>query len=192
MAVIYSSVRKAIRRATIQSLIDFFPTAQEQNDLIFFSHINGSEPSKPYVVINILGIEQQGKHMTSTLSNPTDNTLLVRAAYEITVQFSFCGSSAGDMAQTFTQSINNNPLSLESIKREKLSVMRKSNTRRAPQKRDTQWVEYFNQDVVFSYIVVTEQQIDWVEAVVIENAIDSDSGTEPSDTFSVPSGIIYP
>lgn len=189
---VYSDVRKAIRRATIQSLIEYFPTTQEQNDLIFFSHTNGSEPSQPYVVINILGIEQQGKHMTSTLANSKDDTLLVRVAYEITVQFSFCGSSAGDMAQTFTQAINNNPLSLESIKREKLSVMRKSNTRRAPQKRDTKWVEYFNQDVVFSYIVVTEQVVDWVEAVVIENTINSDSGTEPSDTFSVPSGIIYP
>ena len=192
MAGVYTDVRKAIRRAAIQSLIEYFPTTQEQNDLIFFSHINGSEPSKPYIVINILSIEQQGKHMTSTLASPADNTLLVRVAYEITVQFSFCGSSAGDMAQTFTQAINNNPLSLEGIKREKLSVMRKSNTRRAPQKRDTQWVEYFNQDVVFSYIVVTKQAIEWVEAVVIENAIDSDSGTEPSDTFSVPNGIIYP
>lgn len=189
---VYSGVRKAIRRAVIQSLTEYFPTLAEQEELIFFSHAQGTEPSKPYVVINILSIEQQGKHMTSTLSNPTDNTLLVRAAYEINVQFTFCGSSAGDMAQTFTQAINNNPSSLESIKREKLSVMRKSNTRRAPRKRDTQWVEYFTQDVVFSYIVVTKQEIDWVEAVVIENAIDSDSGTEPSDTFSVPSGIIYP
>lgn len=189
---VYSDVRKAIRRAAIQSLIDYFPTVADQEDLIFFSHVQGTEPSKPYVVINILSIEQQGKHMTSTLANPSDNTLLVRAAYEINVQFTFCGSSAGDMAQSFTHAINNNPLSLESIKREKLSVMRKSNTRRAPRKRDTQWVEYFTQDVVFSYIVVTKQAIDWVEAVVIENAIDSDSGIEPSDTFSVPSGIIYP
>lgn len=189
---VYSQVRKAIRRAVIQSLIEYFPTEAEQDELLFFSHTGGTEPSKPFVVINILDIEQQGKHMTSTLSDPTDNTLLVRTAYEINVQFTFCGSSAGDMAQTFTQTINNNPLSFQSLKRENLSVMRKSNTRRSPRKRDTAWVEYLTQDVVFSYIVVTKQAIDWVEAVVIENTIDSDSGTEPSNTFSVPNGIIYP
>lgn len=192
MAGIYTDVRKAVRRAVIQSLIEYFPTESDQNNYIFFSHTNGSEPANPYVVINILGIEQQGKHMTSTLADPTNNTLLVRAAYEITVQFGFCGSLAGDMAQTFTQAINNNPLSLESLKREKLGVMRKSNIRRAPQKRDTKWVEYFNQDVVFSYIVMTEQPIDWVEAVVLESDITSNSGTETSDIFSVPPGIIYP
>lgn len=192
MAGAYSEVRKAIRRAVIQSLIEYFPTTEDQDKYIFFSHSGGTEPSNPFVVINILGIEQIGKHSTSTLSDPTDNVLYIRASYEINVQFSFCGSTAGDMAQSFSQRINNNPLSFESLNKEKLSVMRKSNIRRAPQKRDTQWVEYFNQDVVFSYIINTQQIVDWVEAVVIESDISSSSGTEPSDIFSVPAGIIYP
>ncbi len=192
MAGAYSEVRKAIRRAVIQSLIEYFPTEADQNNYIFFSHSNGTEPSNPFVVINILGIEQIGKHSTSTLADPTQNILNIRASYEINVQFSFCGSTAGDMAQSFSQRINNNPLSFESLNKEKLSVMRKSNIRRAPQKRDTQWVEYFNQDVVFSYIINTQQVVDWVEAVVIESDISSSSGTEPSDIFSVPDGIIYP
>lgn len=189
---VYSEVRKAIRRAVIQSLIEYFPTQADQNELLFFSHSNRTEPSKPFVVINILGIEQIGKHSTSTLADPTQKILNIRASYEINVQFSFCGSTAGDMAQSFSQRINNNPLSFESLNKEKLSVMRKSNIRRAPQKRDTQWVEYFNQDVVFSYIINTQQVVDWVEAVVIESDISSSSGTEPSDIFSVPDGIIYP
>lgn len=188
----YSDVRKAVRRAVIQSLIEYFPDTASQNAGIIFSHVNGSEPANPYVVINVLGIEQIGKHSTSTLADPTQNIVNVRASYEITVQFSFCGSTAGDMAQSFTQRINNNPLSFESLNREKLSVMRKSTIRRAPQKRDTQWVEYFNQDVVFSYIINTQQVVDWVEAVVIESDITSSSEAEPSDIFSVPDGIIYP
>lgn len=192
MAGAYSEVRKAIRRAVIQSLIEYFPTTEDQDKYIFFSHTGGTEPSNPFVVINILGIEQIGKHSTSTLADPTQNILNIRASYEINVQFSFCGSTAGDMAQSFSQRINNNPLSFESLNKEKLSVMRKSNIRRAPQKRDTQWVEYFNQDVVFSYIINTQQIVDWVEAVVIESDISSSSGTEPSDIFSVPDGIIYP
>lgn len=184
----YSDIRKAIRRAAIQSVIEYFPTETDQNKFVFFSHTNGSEPSSPYMVINILGIQQIGRHSTSTLTDPSEGDILnVRASYEVTVQFGFCGSTAGDMAQSFTQRINNNPLSFESLNREKLSVMRKSNIRRIPQKRDTQWVEYFNQDVVFTYTLNTEQPIDWVEAVVIEDAVN-----QPPEIFSVPDGIIYP
>lgn len=183
----YSTIRKSIRRAVIQSLIEYFPTEAEQNELLFFSHSGGTEPSKPFVVINILSIEQIGKHSTSTLSNPTDNILYIRASYEINVQFTFCGSAAGDMAQSFSQRINNNPFSFSALNQEKLSVMRKSNIRRTPQKRDTKWVEYFNQDVVFTYTLNTEQPIDWVEAVVIEDAVN-----QPPEIFSVPDGIIYP
>lgn len=189
----YSQIRKALRRAVIQSLIEFFPTTEDQDKYIFFSHTSGTEPSNPFVVINILGIEQIGKHSTSTLSDPTDNVLYIRASYEINVQFSFCGSSAGDMAQSFSQRINNNPFSFSALNKEKLSVMRKSNIRRAPQKRDTKWVEYFNQDVVFTYTLNTEQPVDWVEAVVIESDIKASAeDTSPSVIFSVPEGIVYP
>lgn len=183
----YSEIRKAIRRSVIQSLIEYFPTEADQNNYIFFSHTNGSEPNNPYVVINILGIEQQGKHSTSTLADPSKNILNIRASYEITVQFSFCGSTAGDMAQSFTQRINNNPKSFSALNQNKLSVMRKSNARRQPRKRDTKWVEYFNQDVVFNYTLNTQEVVDWVEAVVIENTI-----VPPSEIFSVPDGIVYP
>lgn len=185
--MVYSDIRKAVRRVALQSLLEYFPTKEDQDKGVFFSHVAGTEPSTPCVVVNILGIEQKGRHSTSTLSDPTQNTMSVRASYEITVQFTFCGSTAGDMAQSFTQRINNNPFSLSALKQEKLSVMRKSNTRRVPQKRDTKWVEYFNQDVVFSYIVETQQLVDWVEAVVIEDTI-----SKPSEIFSVPKGIVYP
>jgi hypothetical protein len=91
------------------------------------------------------------------------------------------------MAQSFTQRINNNPRSFSALNQNKLSVMRKSNARRQPRKRDTKWVEYFNQDIVFSYILNTQEVVDWVEAVVIEDAIN-----QPPEIFSVPDGIIYP
>ncbi|MCY1429466.1 hypothetical protein D9M71_453840 [compost metagenome] len=111
----------------------------------------------------------------------------VAASYELTVQFGFCGSLAGDMAHSFTQRVNNNPISLEAFKAEKLSVMRKSPIRRAPQKRETRWVEYFNQDVIFSYIVNTQQPIDWVEGVVI-----ADETSEIPVIIKIPESIVYP
>jgi len=182
----YSEVRKAIRRAVIQSLIEYFPTTQEQNDYIFFSHSGGTEPANPFVVINILGVEQQGHTQTASTTNEQFE-LIHQVAYEVNVQFSFCGSTAGDMAQSFTQRVNNSVLSLDATRKEKLGVLRKSNLRRAPQKRDTQWVEYFNQDVVFSYIIRTTQVVDWIDSVVLENKI-----IDPSETFTVPPGIPIP
>jgi hypothetical protein len=65
--------------------------------------------------------------------------------------------------------------------------MRKSQIRRAPQKRDTKWVEYHNVDVTFSYVVITDQLIDAVEGVVI-----ADQASEIPVIIKIPESIIYP
>ncbi len=186
MAGIYSDVRKAIRRAAIGSLLEFFPDTISQDKYIVFPNSNGTEPSDSYVVINILQIEQQGHHSTSTLTNEGEE-LSFQVAYEILVQLSFIGSLSGDLAQSFTQNINNNALSFGEVKRQRLGLMRKSQIRRAPQKRDTKWVEYHNMDVTFNYIVVTNQPIDVVEGAVIEMNVDDDT-----ILIKIPESIIYP
>lgn len=186
MAGIYTDVRKAIRKAAIGSLLDFFPDTVSQDKAIIFSNSNGSEPAESYVVINILSIEQQGHHSKSSLLTG-DDKLVFQVAYEIMCQFSFIGNLSGDLAQTFTQNINNNPLSLEEVKVQKLGLMRKSQIRRAPQKRDTKWVEYHNMDVTFNYVVITSQLVDVVEGVVIEENFD-----ETPVLLKIPESIIYP
>jgi len=201
MAGTYSDVRKAIRTAALASLSEF-PTAP-----VIFSNSGGTEPAESYAVVNILSINQIGHHSTSTLasistapeafgfdqqwglhwSESTGYFLPVQVCYEILVQFSFIGSLSGDMAQSFTQRINNNPVSLEELKKNKLGLMRKSQIRRAPQKRDTKWVEYHNMDVTFNYIVQTIQLVDVVEGVVIE-----DTTGEIPVLIKIPESIIYP
>lgn len=180
MAGIYTDVRKAIRTASLASLSEF------TNPQIIFSHSNGTEPAESYVVINILNIEQQGHHITSTLVNE-DEELSIQAQYEIFVQFSFIGSLSGDMAQSFTQRINNNPVALEELKKNKLGLMRKSQIRRAPQKRETKWVEYHNMDVTFNYTANTDQIVDVVEGVVLE-----DNTGEIPVIIKIPETIVYP
>ena len=195
---VYSDVRKAIRTTALASLSEF------TNPQVIFSNSNGTEPAESYVVINILSINQIGHHSTSTLasistgpeafgfdqqwdlhwSESTGYFLPVQVCYEILVQFSFIGSLSGDMAQSFTQRINNNPLSLEELKKNKLGLMRKSQIRRAPQKRDTKWVEYHNMDVTFNYIVTTQQAVDWIESVIIDS--------EQTGVFTVPEGVVIP
>lgn len=178
--MIYSDVRAAVRNAALGALKEF------TNPIVIFSNNNGSEPAESYVVVNILSIEQQGHTSRSTLTTAQDG-LIFQVAYEIQVQFSFIGSLSGDMVQSFTQNINNNPVSTEEQKRQRLGFMRKSQVRRAPQKRDTKWVEYHNLDVTFSYVVITNQLVDVVEGVVIE-----DDTTEPPVLIKIPQNIIYP
>lgn len=177
---VYSNVRQAIRLSAIAALSEF-PTTP-----VIFSNSNGSEPAESYVVVNILSIEQQGHHSTSTLAN-TNETLTFQVAYEVMCQLNFIGSLSGDMSQSFTQNINNNPLTRLELQRNKLGLMRKSRIRRAPQKRDTKWAEYHNLDVTFNYIVITDQLVDVVEGVVI-----ADEASEIPVIIKIPESIIYP
>lgn len=177
---VYSEVRSAIRNTLLSSLTEY------TNPVVIFSNNNGSELAESYVVVNILSIEQQG-HASKTSLLDEDGNFYFQVAYEIQSQLSFIGSLSGDMSQTFTQNINNNPISLQENQRQKLGFMRKSQIRRAPQKRDTKWVEYHNMDVTFSYVVVTNQVIDGVEGVVI-----SDETSEIPVIIKIPENIVYP
>lgn len=150
------------------------------NPIVILSHQNGTEPSKTYCVINVLSIEQQGHHSTSTQTT-SDFKLNVRVVYEVMAQFSFIGSNSGDMAHSFTQKINNTPLVRESLTKNNLGFMRKSQVRRAPQKRDEEWVEYHNVDVSFNYIVNTTDATEWVESVIVDS--------KQTEVFTIPEVI---
>lgn len=175
---IYTDVRQAIRKGALAALSEY-PTTP-----VIFSHTNGTEPAESYVVINILNIEQVGKGYTSTLVNELDE-LTIQANYNVYAQFSFIGSKSGDMSQSFTQRLNN-VLFREELIRNNLGLRTKTNIRRAPQKRDTKWVEYHNMDVVFTYAVNTQQVVDVVEAVIIVDEITGEVFTVPPDFIITP------
>ena len=162
---IYSTVRGAIRNVTLKALDEFV------NPTVIFSHQSGNEPSGSYVTVSILNVDQTGRHVSSGLveANGAKFEETIKVSYEVMCQLSFVGSQSGEMAYSFYQRINNNPLVFEEPARNKLGIMRKSQVRRAPQKRDTTWVEYHNLDVTFSYHIVTKQVVDIIEAVVIED-----------------------
>lgn len=175
---IYSEVRASIRKGALVALAEF-PSPQ-----IIYSHSNGTEPAESYTVINILQIEQVGRGYTSTLVNELDE-LTIQANYNIYVQFSFVGSKSGEMSQVFTQQLNN-VLVREEWQKSNLNLRTKTNIRRAPQKRDTKWVEYHNMDVVFTYAVNTQQVVDVVEAVIIVDEITGEVFTVPPDFIITP------
>ncbi len=179
---IYTSVRGAIRNVALVALDEF------TTPLVIFSHSNGAEPAGPYVVVNILSAEQQGHHTSSGLVEASGLTYeqTITAAYEVSAQLSFVGSQSGEMAYSFYQRINNNPLVFEELARNKLGVMRKSQVRRAPQKRDTTWVEYHNLDVTFSYHIVTKQVVDIVEGITVEGVYNDTI----QDNFTIPEDLV--
>jgi hypothetical protein len=182
---IYSTLRTSVRNVVISALPEIAPVN------IIFSHTNGIEPTGSYVTISIIDISQQGKHTSSGLaksngaSTPVYN-LTTTVAYEGRVQFSFVGSDSGDLAHSFNQRINNNPLVLQELSRNKLGVMRKSQVRRAPQKRDTKWVEYHNIDVTFSYHVVSTDTVDIVEGITVEGVYNDTL----QDNFTIPENLV--
>ena len=178
MGSLFTQLRTNIRKVAITALSEY-PTTP-----VIFSNLNGAEPAESYVVINILDILQIGRNVTSSKLD-TQLRQATQVSYEISVQFSFIGSLSGDMSHSFNQRINNNYLVFEDLRKNKLGIMRKSNVRRAPQKRDTKWVEYHNQDVTFSYIAVTQDVVDLIEAVVVEDVT-------AETIFRVPEGPIPP
>lgn len=174
MSTLFNDLETGVRKGAIVALGSFSTSP------IIFSHGDGDEPSESYVVINILNIDQQGHHSTSVLTDQ-DRKLTFSTAYEVLVQYSFVGSQSGNMIHEFNQNLGNNPLVTEEFSRYKVGYMRKSPIRRIPQRRDTQWVEYFNIDVTFNYIVNTEQLVDTVETVVVEDVLSGEIFTVPPD-----------
>ena len=173
---LFSDVKDAVRNVTLTALSEF------TNPIVIHSYGNGLEPAESYVAINILSIEQQGHHSTSSQLD-TSFKQSTQVAYEALVQVTFIGSKAGDMVQSFTQRINNNYKVFEALTRNKLGVMRKSQVRNTPQRRDTKWVDYYNIDVTFSYIGLTQDVVDIVEAVVVQDVT-------ANTIFRVPEGPI--
>lgn len=180
---IYSEVRQALRKGTLVVLADYFPTVTAQNSGIIFSHTSGAEPSTPYVVIQIVKTIQEGRTSYSTYAGAAEKLTIVNH-YRITAQFSFIGTTAGDMAYDFDNAIFNNTVMREAFQTLNLVAVEKSNIRRVPALRDTKWIEYENLDVVFTYAVKTTQAVDIIEHIRILYADDENPDTE--ETLYIP------
>ena len=168
---IYSDMREAVRLGTIEALSQ----SGFSSIPVIYSHQNGTEPAGSYVVIQIISLNQIGHSQTDTLTDevPTNKKITYKTYYEGIIQFTFAGSSGPEIAHEFLNAIPNNIVVREAYQKNNLSPVRKSLLRRAPQKRDTKWVEFLNLDVTFSYMVKTTQTIDWVEHVVL---VDTETG----------------
>lgn len=178
--MVYSSLRASLRNVALAALAEY------PNVKVIFSHQrDGTEPAGSYVVVGILSVDQQGHATTSTFTNPSEK-LKIQSSYEVKCQFSFVGSDSGNLAYSFNQRINNNPNVIMALSKNNLGFMRKSQVRRAPQKRDTTWVEYHNTDVTFSYTVVSEELIAaTIQGVTTASTFETSMGTI-DDEYNIP------
>lgn len=140
-----------------------------KNNPVIFSHQGKPEPKGTYCGINILRLNQVGREYEPTYVGEIEGTpdsyeIDSRHEYEAIVRFMFVGKDAGSLAHDVDTLIDNQA-SRFYFGTENLAVMRRSEVRRVPQKRDTTWVENFTLDVTFSYAVETAQPIDIIETV---------------------------
>lgn len=135
------------------------------NNDVIFSHQGGQEPNGTYLAINILKIDKIGMEDESTYASPDPNTTITsKNVYEATVRYMFVGQDSGNLAYDFEASIDNSAARF-AFGGQNLAIMRKSEVRRVPEKRDTTYVDNFTLDVIFSYGTTNVQSIDIIENV---------------------------
>ncbi|QDP60444.1 MAG: hypothetical protein GOVbin1096_72 [Prokaryotic dsDNA virus sp.] len=154
---VYDLVRTALYNSSKKIITD---------NQVIHSHQGGQEPRGTYCAINVLRADKIGMEYNSTYAGYYNDNLeiLSRNEYETIVRFMFVGKDAGDLAYHF-EAVMDNAASRFHFGTENLAVMRKSEVRRVPEKRDTTWVASFTLDVTFSYAVEITQAIDIIEDV---------------------------
>ena len=139
--------------------------------IVTLSHENGIEPAGDYVSINVLELNREGRASKSGLASFAIGQTKEYAVqgYNGMVQLNFYGTGAGELATLFhSQFMNNTPIR-ENFLRNNLAPRSISNLRRAPQLRDTVWVNSFAMDMRVGWAVRTTQDVDWVDAVVVND-----------------------
>lgn len=136
---------------------------------ITFSHQNGPEPKGNYVSINVLELTREGRASKSGMAYfpATRAEEYAVQGYNGLIQLSFYGTGAGELSSLFhSQFMNNTPVR-ESFLRNNLAPRSVSNLRRAPQLRDTVWVNSFAMDMRVGWAVRTIQDVDWADKVTV-------------------------
>lgn len=169
MATIRSAIRGAIREATIDAFefsdIDIPP------ENIIFSHGGGLEPESNYCVINILENRQKGRASEATRTRQGETYLQQMLPFTVfyyaKVQFSFIGKDALDIGMEFQNNVTNNRQAIEAYQYKSLSPVNKTDLKRLPKLRETDWVEQTVFDLDFGYSVQRYQDINWIEYIVV-------------------------
>ena len=129
------------------------------------------EPSKTYCVLNVIDIQEFGYTDEASWMKLDQNTLDFNTHYKACVQFSIIGTKARSVSTTLWHHITRNPVSVFTFQKNNLGFLNRSKIRKAPQLRESTWVDGFNFDIEMSFSVYTKQVHDWIEKIVVNDEI---------------------
>ena len=164
---IYSAVETSLR-SCIEDILDVIGITDVP---VIYSHQNGLEPTSTYCILNVLGHTQIGRMNESTYLMKDEDVLESITQYSVQTQISFVGANADGVASDFKHALSNNRSCIDVTQRNNFGILNKSQLRRIPQKRETQWVAMSNMDIDFSFAVRTRQSYDWVEFITLNGEV---------------------
>lgn len=142
---------------------------------VIISHESGQEPKGDYLAIQIISLNPVGSAWKSTNLNSRlgKNISEIHDFYEILIGFRFSGDSVGGSAVLLDTMIKNSEQTRWLYQREGLSALNKMPLRRVPVLKESKWHNAFSLDVTFTYSLITEEEVDWIEKVDVLNLVNN-------------------
>lgn len=173
MENIYDKLENSLWKSTN----DFIESVGMEGDVrAIISHQSGLEPRGDYVAINVIHLNDIGSAWKSSVasSGSDKTTMQIHNGYEALVGFRFHGDGVGLLAQQLDTMIKNSEQTRWLYQLEGLSPLNKTSLRRIPVLKETKWHNAFSLDVTFTYILLTEESVGWVDKVGIHNLTNDD------------------
>jgi hypothetical protein len=154
-------------------------SSQFPTERITFPFANAPEPQTPYVILDIMRLDAQGREQNSGLTSAGVATIL--QTYEATVRIEVIGeydnqTVIGDLSHKIEFSLRT-PLFQNALLEQSLSLMRAGRVERFPRKRDTKTYMCYQQEVYFAYAVTETQDVGYINSVNIEGVY-NDAGRD--------------
>ena len=173
------SIYVDLRDKLYDSLLVALPTST-----IIQAYNNGPEPQTPYVVYDVVSVNEIGREYISTLVST--NTQQIISQYEVRVRVEFIGEQSGEsnfaaaeLSNNFYFDVNKTNIQ-ETFLKNNLSYIRKDTIKRVPKKRETDWYMCYQVDLIFGYQVESRQNVDSINSVEVTSVY-----TKPTDTNPV-------
>lgn len=178
------SIYVNLRDSIYDSLNTVMPTLQ-----IVQAYNNGPEVVTPYVVFDVVNVDQIGEEYISSFADEEGMQQIV-SQYEVKVRIEFVGKQgdgfdAAALANDFYFVIDQTPTQ-HAFLLNNLSYLRKDSIKRIPRKRETDWYINYQFDLIFGYQVEARQSIDVIDSVNIEANYDYEGHDSFIHTIQIP------
>lgn len=150
------------------SLESLFKTLGLSDVQILNSNMNVLEPNKTYCVFNLFHFEQVGEADGHKTVESVGETVESISHHQGSVQIQVIGDSASSVAGTLHWALQNSQRAYDSFAYNRIKIFGVDRSlRRAPQKREADWVEGYSFDFTISSSLHVKYSYDWVEYITL-------------------------